>query len=61
MVLSIRDKDSVMNTTINDMKSIGDENHKHSLQDTMMLPNELKQKELMRRLSIMPKPPSEIS
>jgi hypothetical protein len=49
MVLSIRDKDSVMNTTINDMKSIGDENLKHSLQDTMMLPNELKQMELMRR------------
>jgi hypothetical protein len=42
MLLSIRDKDSVMNSSLNERKSMGDEHQKQSLQDTLVLPQELK-------------------
>jgi len=42
MILSIRDKDSVMNSTLNERKSMGDENYKQSLQDALILPTQLK-------------------
>jgi hypothetical protein len=45
MILSIRDKDSMMNSSLNERKSLGDEQHKQILQDALMLPQDLKSKE----------------